>query len=300
MVTVEDFLQDCLERGMTPGTIRSYRWNVEDFLKYLGEKQPQDADRKDLKGYLDSLRARGVSKKAAGLYFAAIKTFYDYLVYEELMESNPIDPIRKRYLQSYKASSQGHTHQIVTIDEAAQLINALVDIRDKALVVLLFKTGIRRRELISLDVEDINWKDQSITLKLTAKRSNRLVFFDDEAAHLLRRWIKARDTRAKPGEHALFIGIRGRLGPGGVDKIIKEGAFKTGLWDKNSENLEDHFSAHCCRHWNTTELLRAGMRREYVQWLRGDAIKDAVDIYYHILPEDVKKSYLACIPQLGV
>ncbi len=300
MDQIGSFLQDCLDRGMTPGTIYSYRWVVEDHLKYLGEKKPEAVDRADLKGYLDALKERGVGKKTAGLYFAVLKTFYDYLAYEGLIAANPIDPVRRRYLQSYKASSQGHTHQIVTVDEAADLINSLVDIRDKALVMLLFKTGIRRRELISLDVEDINWKDQSITLKPTAKRSNRLVFFDDEAAHLLKRWIRARGTRAKPGEPALFIGPKGRLQASGIDKIIRKGADKAGLWDAGSDDLEDHFSAHCCRHWNTTELLRAGMKREHVQWLRGDAIREAVDIYYHILPADVKESYLACIPQLGV
>jgi len=64
--------------------------------------------------------------------------------------------------------------------------------------------------------------------------------------------------------------------------------------------MEDHFSAHCCRHWHATHLLRAGMKTQYVQWLRGDAIKEAVDIYFHISPEDVRKQYLAHIPQLGV
>jgi integrase/recombinase XerD len=64
--------------------------------------------------------------------------------------------------------------------------------------------------------------------------------------------------------------------------------------------MEDHFSPHCARHWNTTHLLRAGMKREYVQWLRGDAIKEAVDIYFHVDPKDVQEAYLASIPQLGI
>ena len=53
-------------------------------------------------------------------------------------------------------------------------------------------------------------------------------------------------------------------------------------------------------HWNATHLLRAGMPRDYMQWLRGDAMREAIDIYNHIDPKDVRKSYLAHVPQLGV
>jgi integrase/recombinase XerD len=296
---IEAFLKDCQDRGMTPETIRTYGWNIKVFLKYLGDKRPQDVGRADLKGYLDYLRSRGVSKKTVDIYFVTLRTFYDYLSYEGLVEANPVDPIRKRYLQSYK-SHQGHTHQIISVDDAARLINSLVDVRDKAFLTLLFKTGIRRRELIMLDTTDITWPTQSITLKPTAKRTNRVVFFDDEAAGLLKRWLKAREVRVKPGEVALFVSTRGRLRAGGIDKVIHKAALKAELYDTSSDALEDHFSAHCCRHWFTTHLRRAGMSREFIQELRGDARRDAIDIYDHIELSELRESYLAHIPQLGV
>jgi len=64
--------------------------------------------------------------------------------------------------------------------------------------------------------------------------------------------------------------------------------------------MEDRFMTHCFRHWFTTHLLRAGMPREYVKELRGDARNEAIDIYHHIDREDLRKSYLACIPELGI
>lgn len=297
---IESFLQDCKDRGMSSETIRTYSWDVQDFQKYLGEKAPQEVARSDLKGYLDHLKARGVSKKTAGLYFAVLKTFYDYLVFEGMINTNPIDPVRKRYLGGYKLDSQGHTHQIISVDDAARLIGSLVDIRDKALVVLLLKTGVRRRELIAMDVQDIDWKLQSITLKPTAKRTNRVVFFDDEAAALLRRWLKARELRAKPGDTALFVGSRGRLGQGGIHKMIVRAATRAGLHDPAAADMESHFSTHCTRHWFTTHLRRAGMPREFIQELRGDVRREAIDIYDHIDKEELRDSYLAHIPQLGV
>jgi len=62
--------------------------------------------------------------------------------------------------------------------------------------------------------------------------------------------------------------------------------------------LEDRFTPHCCRHWFVTTLLKAGMSREHVKWLRGDAMQEAIDIYHHIDIQDVRESYLAHVPQL--
>jgi integrase len=73
-----------------------------------------------------------------------------------MLQANPVVAVRKRYLASYKTDGERHTHRIVSIEDGARLINSLVDIRDKALLMLLFKTGIRRRERIALDVDDIN------------------------------------------------------------------------------------------------------------------------------------------------
>jgi integrase/recombinase XerD len=99
----------------------------------------------------------------------------------------------------------------------------------------------------------------------------------------------------------LFLNAEGdRLDRGGILRVVRQAAERVGLHDSSSEGMENHFSPHCCRHWNTTHLLRAGMKREYVQWLHGDAIKGAVDIYFHIDPKDVQVAYLASIPQLGI
>ncbi len=64
--------------------------------------------------------------------------------------------------------------------------------------------------------------------------------------------------------------------------------------------LEDRFTPHCCRHWFVTHLLRAGMSRDFVKELRGDTRGEAIDIYNHIDKKDLRESYLAHIPQLGI
>ncbi|MDI6856479.1 MAG: tyrosine-type recombinase/integrase [Candidatus Thermoplasmatota archaeon] len=182
----------------------------------------------------------------------------------------------------------------------AEFIESIPNTRDKAIALLLAKTGIRRGELIQTDIDDVNIKNLSILLKETKKRSNRLVFFDDECARLLARWL---DVRAgiHPKTKALFINNRGkRLEREGIYEAITKWAKLFGLHNPKSPKLEERFSPHCFRHWFTTQLIRAGMRREYIKELRGDARKDAIDIYNHIDKEELKKAYLAHIPKLGI
>jgi integrase/recombinase XerD len=166
-------------------------------------------------------------------------------------------------------------------------------------VMLMLKTGMRQMECLSLDVEDIHFEDQSITLKATAKRTNRTVFFDDEAEMLLRRWLKLRHGRNPKKVSALWTTPYGRLGPMGMNKALVGPAKRLGLHDPTSKRLEDHFNAHCTRHFFTTMLDRAGMRREHIQVLRGDVGREAIDIYLHNDMQKIRKEYLRCVPRLG-
>jgi len=204
-------------------------------------------------------------------------------------------------MQRYKIDGEIHTHKIISIEQATDLVDSLMDVRDKVIVLLFLKTGIRLGELVSLDMDSINWQDQSLILKITKKRSNRIVFFDDEVAHYLKRWLAIREGRDGSEEKALFLSSWGhRIGRNGIGRIIRKAAIRTDLHDARSDRMEDHFSPHCCRHWFTTHLRRAGMPREFIQELRGDVRREAIDIYDHIDKEELRKSYLAHIPQLGV
>ena len=255
-----------------------------------------------LRGFLEYLRKdRDIGIKTIGNYFTAMAMFYEFLEYEGYVDKNPVYSVRKRYIRRYKDNDEGQMRQLISVDEMTKLINSTLDVRDKAVITLLAKTGIRRKELITLDVDDIDWVDQSIRLKPTPKRTNRTVFFDDETAIILHRWIVARETRNEKGIKALFVNNEGgRLNRNGVYLAVAKPAEKIGLHNPNSDRMEDHFSPHCCRHWFTTHLRRAGMSREFIQELRGDVRKEAIDIYDHIDKKELRESYLAHIPQLGI
>ena len=129
------------------------------------------------------------------------------------------------------------------------MVNNEMDIRDKAIITLLAKTGIRRNELISLDVSDVDFVEQKIRLKPTAKRTNRTVFLDDETAFILRRWLLMREGVNRRKETALFLSTWGfRISRNDVNLVVVKAAERVGLLDSDSERLGDHFSPHCARH----------------------------------------------------
>ena len=298
------FCDDCRLRGMTEKSIVGYRSCLSIFLEFLDERaiNPLEVNNHVLREFLDYLlNERRIKYKTVKEYFSALSAFYDYLAFEGVVSSNIVLPFRKRYLRRYKDGFDDPQRRLLSVEEMSRLVNSIMDPRDKAMAVLLAKTGIRRGELIRLDVDDINWEDYSITLKPTPKRSNRVVFFDDECAMVLKRWLRVRE-KLTPKTKALFISYNtlDRLSRNGVWNAIVKYAKRLGFHNPNSPRLEDHFGPHCFRHWFTTWLLRNGMPREYVKELRGDKRRKAIDIYHHIDKEELRKTYLACIPKLGI
>jgi integrase/recombinase XerD len=303
---LRQFVDDCKVRGLTPETIRSYRGQIRIFRDFLKDYNQHfyDVDKDILKEFIRYLRfEREVSQNRIEHYFSSLSSFYEFLSYEDLVHKNVVLQVRKRYLRRYKKNNNGAGHRkLISVDEMANFINLISDIRDKAVALLLAKTGIRRGELIGIDIGDIDWQDMSIMLPPKAKRTNRLVFIDTEIMYILQRWLSKRESIANDGCQALFVSYQSgeRLKRSGVYRPFVGWAKKAGLHNAKSDKMEDHFTPHCCRHWFTTHLRRAGMPREYIKELRGDARTEAMDIYYHIDREELKKSYLAHIPQLGV
>jgi integrase/recombinase XerD len=303
---IKSFEKDCKMQNLTKGTIDTYRYVMNFFSEYLRKKGYNllTVDKDILREYIPCMRDRNFTQKTIENHFSALSSFYDYIVFEEIIEKNVVKIVRKRYLKTYKTNDNGESQRkLVSILEMSRFINSILDIRDKACALLFAKTGIRRNELVAIDIDDINWDKMSILLKPTHKRSNRLVFFDYECAVILKRWLQKREEHADPENKALFVPYtnrKQRLKRSGVDNRFVKWATLTKLHNPNSDKIEEHFTPHCGRHWNSTFLRRAGMPREYIKWLRGDAITEALDIYLHIDPDEVRKTYLSCIPQLGI
>ncbi len=309
LTLINEYLEDAECMGLTDKTIENYESCLKIFSNII-EKSLLDVDITDLKRFkihLENCKNRyneKFSPRTISRYFSAIQSLYEFLEFEDYIDKSPMPKFRKRYLKDYKRKirSNGNSRRkLLSVEEMGMLINSVMDPRDRAVLAVLAKTGIRRKECCKIDIDDIDWVEQCIHLKPTQKRTNLDVFFDDECSRILKRWMVSRENRTNKGTKALFLNERGgRLWRNAIYELVVKHATKVGLHDPNSHKIQDRFTTHCTRHWYSTWLLRNGMKREYVKELRGDARKEAIDIYHHIDRKDLRDSYLACIPQFGL
>lgn len=291
---ISDFLGDRKARGYAGRTMESYISHIRYFLSIYD----LDTDYADLKAFLIHIKdEKGYTLATCNNYFASLSTFYDYLEFEKIVERNIVPAFRKRYLRSYKKNHTPEVRQLISIEDMKNLVDTPEFLVYRTLILFLAKTGVRRNELISLDLKDLDLDHCTVRLKPTAKRSNRTLFFDKETKIFLEAYLQERTD----SERALFIGRQNghRITRNRVYEVVSGYAEKLGLHDPEG-HLEEKFGPHCCRHWFTTWLRRSGMPRTFIQELRGDSRREAIDVYDHIELDELKASYLHYIPQLGV
>jgi len=313
---IEDYLKDLDLQGATPKTIENYGSCIKVFSEWLNKRKLRllnvnDMNNKDIiEDFLRYLRNERIKENGENISFSRIKVFfsainslYEYLEYNNLIKKNIILTVRKRYLKQYKNGYTPAIRKIIDVDEMSKFLNSIPNPRDKAIAMVFVKTGIRRNELIQIDVEDVNIEEMVITLKQRKfkKRSNPVVFFDDETQRILKYWLKRRKMLTSLGEKALFVGdYGGRMNKNSVYEAVTKWTKRYGLYNTKSDKIEEHFSCHNFRHCFSTYLRRNGMRKDYIQELRGDKRTEIIDIYTHIDKNDLKREYLATIPKLDV
>ncbi len=233
-----DFLDDCRSRGLTDHTIASYKSNIKTFLNFVGD--PIQVDTNTLRDFLNYLKfdieykagkqiKKGVCSQTVNTYFSAISTYYDYLIWIKKTINNPTLQFRRRYLSHNKRQYNGeNSRQLINPGHARQLLNLDMPIQHKAVLMVLAKTGIRRGELLAIDLVDLNQDKRQIVLKPKAKRTKRLVFYDQETARVLEIFLSWRQPRAKTT--ALFISTGGvRMDKETPNQIVAEYGSRLGL-----------------------------------------------------------------------
>ncbi len=304
-----DFETDCQSLGYDDHTIESYRSNLRLFFEYV-QHPPDEITNTHLNKFLRYLRYEkeiikgtkiklGVSKSTINVYFSSLHAYYDHLEFNGQIDHNPIPKFRRRYLRHIrKDTGPDNTRQIISIRQMAELVYTTEDPLERVIIIVLAKTGVRRGELIAMDLEDLDMATGTIYLKSSAKRSNRIMFIDQETIEIMEVYLENRLDTSSP---ALFVSDtqRGgfRIHRNYVYRTVCNNAHRLGFHDPNKLLIEK-FTPHCCRHFFTTHLRRAGMSREHLQALRGDVVKDAVDIYDHIDLEELRVDYLDKMPLL--
>jgi integrase/recombinase XerD len=298
---IKEFKEDLQVQDLSKDTIVTYPRCVKRLYAFTNGNLI-DVNEEDLTKYIAYLRDKKVSQSSIIKYFTPLNAFYEFLIYKKCVKTNPVTGIKKRrYLRNFKSHDPSQRRQCITLEQAQMLVESIYEPKELAVVVLLLKTGIRKKECSEINIDGLDMKNKTIHLTPTKKRSNEVVYFDDETAYVLDNWLKRREKENKNHIQALFLDRFGnRLSLLAISRIVEKHAATVGLHNPESKRLEDRLSPHSFRHFFTTRMLEAGCPREYVQELRGDAGRSAIDIYYHIDKKKLQQSYLDCVPQFGL
>jgi len=275
-----------VERGLAQNTLESYGRDLRQFHMYLQNSKMEilkDSNRNTILGYLNNLQSKGRAVSTISRNLAAIKSFYQYLVRERYLDKDPAANLESPKLEK-------KLPKILSIAEVEELLkqpNIVLPtgLRDKAMLELLYATGIRVSELISLNISDVNLDMGYI--KCYGKGSKeRIVPLGSIAAKCVQDYIsKGRPKLVRTYEEAaLFVNHHGnRLTRQGFWKIIKKYA--------QEANITKEITPHTLRHSFATHLLENGADLRSVQEMLGHADISTTQIYTHVTKNRLKEVY---------
>jgi len=281
------------EKNASPYTVRNYKDDLLDFLYFLKKKKidPLDetkVDRHVLRDYLSELVEGGIAKASIARKLSAIRSFYRYLVREEIIPKNPIEQVSSPKLDKRLPS-------FLTKEEMVKLLNAPdlstpLGQRDRALLELLYASGLRVSELVSLTPEQIDLESNEI--RVWGKGSKeRVVLMGVPAAEAIKNYLREGRARllSKKKTKSLFLNRYGqRLPERSVQRLLEQYAKKAGIGKR--------VHPHMLRHTFATHLLDGGADLRVVQELLGHARLTSTQIYTHVTKGQARKVYLSAHP----
>ena len=273
-------------------TVTSYMRDIRQFADWMQRNEESDVlhvTQVHIGSYLSHLQNQGKSASTASRTLASLKNFYAYLVSDGYLEESPVSA------EIHVDRGEKKLPQILTGKEVELLLSqpACVDAkgyRDKAMLEVMYATGIRVTELIDLNVDDVNL-DLGIIKCNTAKKSRAIPLYP---AALRALNIYLRDVRslmlADPSERALFVNISGaRMSRQGFWKILKHYQTKAGI--------EKEITPHTLRHSFAVHLLENGADLGSLQELMGHSDISSTQMYTQMINQKLKSVYDKCHPK---
>ncbi|MGB1067901.1 MAG: site-specific tyrosine recombinase XerD [Gammaproteobacteria bacterium] len=273
-----------IEKGLSKNTVSSYKNDITSFSSWCDKEHLDRLKITDLNlnNYISNLFSIGLKSSSINRKISSIKHFYLFLLKKKVIKNSPADEITTPKQEKYLPTSMSE-------DEVESLLGSpkssiKIERRDKAMIEILYATGMRISELVNLKLTDIDF-NRSV-LKVFGKGSKeRLVPYGEKAAEALRIYL---EDRKKLDSKDVFLSNRGTR--------ITRGAF----WQRikiyiKRENLKSSISPHTLRHAFATHLLNRGADLRSVQILLGHSDLSTTQIYTHIakkrLGEILKKHH---------
>jgi len=272
-----DYLRD--QRHVSRETLRAYASDLEQFRAYLAEEGgeipgPPSIETLQIRGFVARLHRSGIAKSSTARKLSAVRSFLKHAVRMGEIESSPAagipTPKRPKLLPKN-----------LTVDETFALLDGIggsepADLRDRALLELLYATGLRVGELTGLDLEDLDLAGGLVRAMGKGKKE-RIVPFGGKARDALARWLSAAAGLRRPGRHAeaVFLSLRGtRLTDRSVRRILDRRLQEAAVTAK--------ISPHALRHTFATHMLGAGADLRAIQELLGHASLSTTQRYTHV------------------
>jgi integrase/recombinase XerD len=288
-----------IERSLSPASIEGYRRDLHRFNVLVSDAKIDFAGINDdeFGRFIGELSHQGLSTPSINRFISAVKGFYKYCALEYQIRNPLLD------VKSFKVSRK--LPKAITIEEVESLIRATtssgdaISLRDRLIVELLYGSGARVAELVSIDVNDISTEnvdgDDITILKLRGKGSKeRLVPLGKFAVAALNDYLvrlrPALLAKNSQSERGLFLNSRG-------ERLTRQSAWTTVMRAAKAANLEGRVSPHVFRHSYATHLLDGGADIRVVQELLGHASVTTTQIYTLVTIDKVRESYSLAHPR---
>jgi integrase/recombinase XerC len=278
------------ERNASPHTVKAYGDDLQQFTAYLAQElgrtpRAADVDHLLIRGFLAFLHRRGLQKSSAGRKLASLRTFFRYLCREGVLERNParalLSPRRERRIPSHL--EEGEIDAFLDVPGGT-----LAALRSRAILEMLYATGMRCGELVGLDVGEVDL-DARMVRVLGKGRKERVVPFGSRALESLRAWLGER-RRLRAQSDALFVNARGgRLTDRSIRKLVATRV--------NSVALNRKLSPHSLRHSFATHLLSRGADLRSIQELLGHSSLSTTQRYTHVDTQQILNIYRKSHPR---
>jgi integrase/recombinase XerC len=288
------------ERQLSRHTDSNYARDLAALAKYCdkaGLEEWSALDSQHVRMFAAHSHAGGLSPRSVQRRLSAVRSFYEFLI----RENDSAIPAEKRSgvrhnpgvdVRAPKANKR--LPETLDPDQMARLLEIppgdAFDTRDRAIMELLYSSGLRLSELVGLNVGDLDLRDRMVDVIMGKGRKGRRIPVGSVAAGVLEKWLTERTALVKAGETALFVGRRGqRLGPRAVQKRVAQWAVRQGL--------SMHVYPHLFRHSFATHLLESSQELRGVQELLGHADISTTQVYTHLDFQHLARIYEASHPR---
>ena len=287
---VTDFIAHLAgERRLSEHTCKAYRRDLDAFVAYLQREGKEDwagVERTDVRGFAAWRHRRGLAGSSVQRELSAVRSLFDYLMRENLLDSNPATGVSA-------PRSPRRLPVVLEPDAVASLLQAgdraTLPLRDLAMLELTYSSGLRLAELVSLDLQDLDLAEGLVAV--TGKgRKRRIVPVGAHARAALADWLAVRGTLTPVAEAAVFVGRGGRrLGARAVQSRFRRWAMRHGLGRQ--------LHPHMLRHSFASHLLESSGDLRAVQELLGHADISTTQVYTHLDFQHLARVYDAAHPR---